>query len=70
MTDLALLEDSANHALCRERVFKDCADLFSESTDWLHSQNCFLCHDCCKDIHSWDLEREELSPYIVHWGCF
>ncbi len=22
MTDLALLEDSANHALCRERVFK------------------------------------------------
>ncbi len=37
MADLALLEDWANRALRRERVFKDHADLFSESPEWLLS---------------------------------
>ena len=52
MAYLALLEDLANHALRRERVFKDRADLLGESTEWLLSRYRFpknvlldLCHD-------------------------
>ncbi len=37
MADLALLEDLANHAMRRERVFKKCTDLFSESREWFIS---------------------------------
>ncbi|CAL8318115.1 unnamed protein product [Merluccius merluccius] len=37
MAYLALLEDLENRALHRERVFKERADLFSESTEWLLS---------------------------------
>ena len=52
MAYVALLEDLANHALRRERVFKDHADLLGESTEWLLSRYRFpktllldLCHD-------------------------
>ncbi len=51
MADLALLEDLANHALRREWVFKERADLFNESTEWLLSRYCFLCHDFGEDVY-------------------
>ena len=38
MAYLALLEDLENRALRRERVFKERADLLSESTEWLLSR--------------------------------
>lgn len=52
MAHLALLEDLVNHALRRERIFRERADLFGESTEWLLSRYRFpkqillnLCHD-------------------------
>ncbi len=50
MADLALLEDLANHALRREYVFKDRADLFNEST-MISRQYRFLCHDFGEDVY-------------------
>ena len=53
MAYLALLEDLANHALCRERVFKDRADLLGESTEWLLSRYRFpknVLLDMCRDL--------------------
>ena len=53
MAYLALLEDLANHALRRERIFKDRADLLGESTEWLLSRYRFpknVLLDLCRDL--------------------
>ena len=53
MAYLALLEDLANHALHKERVFKDRADLLGESTEWLLSRYRFpknVLLDLCRDL--------------------
>ncbi len=60
MAYLALLEDLENRALRRERVFKERADLFSESTEWLLSRYRFpkdILIDLCRDLQPM-LERE------------
>nr|XP_055063040.1 putative nuclease HARBI1 isoform X2 [Misgurnus anguillicaudatus] len=60
MAYLALLEDLANRALRRERVFKDRADLLGESTEWLLSRYRFprnILLDLCRDLGP-TLERE------------
>lgn len=44
MANLALLEDLAQAALRRERVFNERADLFAESDTWLISRFCFPRH--------------------------
>lgn len=60
MAYLALLEDLANNALRRERVFQDRADLLGESTEWLLSRYRFpknVLLDLCRDLGP-VLERE------------
>jgi len=60
MAYLALLEDLANNALRRERVFQDRTDLLRESTEWLLSRYCFpknVLLDLCRDLGP-VLERE------------
>uniref|UniRef100_A0A9J8CWU3 Putative nuclease HARBI1 n=1 Tax=Cyprinus carpio carpio TaxID=630221 RepID=A0A9J8CWU3_CYPCA len=60
MAYLALLEDLANNALRRERVFKDRADLLGESTEWLLSRYRFpknVLLALCRDLGP-VLERE------------
>lgn len=59
MAALALLEDLANHAFRRERVFRDRADVFAHDDEWLTSRYRFpraiLLHLC--DQLSPGLER-------------
>ncbi|KAI2646411.1 hypothetical protein H4Q32_025756 [Labeo rohita] len=60
MAYLALLEDLANNALRRERVFQDRADLLGESTEWLLSRYRFpknVLLDLCRNLGP-VLERE------------
>lgn len=60
MAYLALLEDLENRALRRECVFKERADVFSESTEWLLSRYRFpknILMDLCRDLQPM-LERE------------
>lgn len=60
MAYLALLEDLAQGALRRERVFRDRADLFAESTEWLISRFRYPRHillDLCRNLGP-KLERE------------
>jgi hypothetical protein len=44
MANLALLEDLAQAALSRERVFNELADFFAESNTWLISRFRFPRH--------------------------
>ena len=60
MAYLAVLEDLENRALRRERVFKEHADLLSESTEWLLSRYRFpknILMELCQDFQLM-LERE------------
>ncbi|XP_029973035.1 putative nuclease HARBI1 isoform X2 [Salarias fasciatus] len=70
MAYLALLEDLENRAFRRERVFKDRADLFSESSEWLLSKYRFpkdVLMDLCCDVQPM-LEREtkRSNPIPAH----
>ena len=68
MAYLALLEDLENRALRRERVFKERADLFSESTEWLLSRYRFpknILMDLCRDLQPvWAVTRF-LAPSLI-----
>lgn len=60
MAHLALLEELANRAFRRERVFRERADLFAESSEWLLSRYRFPKHillDLCHELGPM-LERE------------
>lgn len=70
MAYLALLEDLENRALRRERVFKEHADLLSESTEWLLSRYRFpknILMELCQDFQPmFERETQRTKATPVH----
>ena len=70
MAYLALLEDLENRALRRERVFKERADLLSESTEWLLSRYRFpknILMELCQDFQPmFERETQRTKATPVH----
>lgn len=79
MAHLAMLEDLANCVPCRERMFRERADLFAKRTEWLLSRYrsprqilLDLCCDLGPLLEHETKRTKAICPYPspVHLGIF